>query len=77
MSITSNNEYSQGLCVHLHACKSFDQFIIFKFGQNLKRSKISKTGEGTSTKIGLHAFHMDLYLHEFFEPIQFFDPHGL
>ena len=31
------------------------------------------------TKIGLHAFHIDLYMHEFFEliPILFFDPHGL
>ena len=26
------------------------------------------------TKIDLHAFHINLYLHEFFEPILFFDP---
>ena len=26
------------------------------------------------TKIGLPAFHINLYLHEFFEPILFFDP---
>ena len=26
------------------------------------------------TKIGFHAFHVNLYLHEFFEPILFFDP---
>ena len=32
-------------------------------------SNISKTGEGTSTKIGLHAFDIKLYLHDFFEPI--------
>ena len=32
---------------------------------------------GPWTKIGLHAFHVNLYLHEFFEPILFFDPHGL
>ena len=25
------------------------------------------------TKIGLHAFHVTLYLHEFFEPILFFE----
>ena len=43
----------------------------------LKANKISKTGEATPTKIGLHAFHMNLYLHEFFEPNLFFDPHGL
>ena len=30
-----------------------------------KRSQISKTGEATRTKIGLHAFHNNLYLHEF------------
>ena len=29
------------------------------------------------TKTGLHAFHVNLYLHEFFEPILFSDPHGL
>ena len=33
--------------------------------------------EATPIKIGLHAFHVDLYLHECFEPILFFDPHGL
>ena len=27
------------------------------------------------TKFGLHAFHVNLYLHEFFEPVLFFDPH--
>ena len=32
-------------------------------------SNISKTKEGTPTKIGVHAFDMSLYLHEFFEPI--------
>ena len=50
------------------------------FGENwpnLKRSKISETEEATPTKIGLHAFHINLYLHGFFELILFFDPHGL
>ena len=32
-------------------------------------SNISETEEVTSTKISVHAFHMSLYLHEFFEPI--------
>ena len=32
-------------------------------------SNISETGEVTLTKIGVHACHMCLYLHEFFEPI--------
>ena len=32
-------------------------------------SNISETGEDTPTKIGVHACHMCLYLHEFFEPI--------
>ena len=30
---------------------------------------ISKTGEGTPTKIGVHAFNINPYLHKFFEPI--------
>ena len=32
-------------------------------------SSISETGEGTSIKIGVHAFDINPYLHEFFEPI--------
>ena len=32
-------------------------------------SNISKTGEVTPTKIGVHAFDINPYLHEFFEPI--------
>ena len=32
-------------------------------------SNISETEEVTLTKIGVHACHMSLYLHEFFEPI--------
>ena len=32
-------------------------------------SNISKIGEVTPTKIGVHAFDIDPYLHEFFEPI--------
>ena len=30
---------------------------------------ISETGETTPTKIGVHACYINLYLHEFFEPI--------
>ena len=30
---------------------------------------ISETGETTPTKIGVHAFDTNPYLHEFFEPI--------
>ena len=29
-----------------------------------------------ATKIGLHAFQKYIYLHEYFEPILFFNPHG-
>ena len=32
-------------------------------------SNIFETGEATTTKIGVHAFHINPYLHEFFEPI--------
>ena len=43
----------------------------------MKKAKNSEIREASPTKIGLHAFHVNLYLHEFFEPILFFDPHGL
>ena len=32
-------------------------------------SNISETGEATPTKIGVHAFDINPYLHEFFELI--------
>ena len=32
-------------------------------------NSISETGEGTPTKIGVHAFDSNPYLHEFFELI--------
>ena len=43
-------------------------------GQNgnlvvFKSSNISKTGEVTPTKIGVHACYIKTYLHDFFEPI--------
>ena len=34
-------------------------------------SSISETGEVLPIKIGVHAFDINLYLHEFFEPILF------
>ena len=40
-------------------------------------NKISETGEAMPIKIDLHAFHVNLYMHEFIEAILFFDPHGL
>ena len=36
-------------------------------------SNISESGETTPTKIGAHAFDINPYLHEFFEPVLFFD----
>ena len=35
----------------------------------LKANIISKTGEATPTKIGVHAFDINPYLHKLFEPI--------
>ena len=32
-------------------------------------SNISETGEGTPTQIGVHACYINVYMHEFFEPI--------
>ena len=54
-------------------CNPWSEGKIWPF---LKKSKISKTREAIPTKIGLHTFHINLYLHELFEPILFFDPHG-
>ena len=34
-----------------------------------ENSSISETKIATPTKIGVHACHMNIYLHEFFEPI--------
>ena len=48
-----------------------------RFWRPVKRGKISETEDATPIKIGLHAFHNHFYLHEYFEPILFFDPHGL
>ena len=36
-----------------------------------KSSNISETGETTPTKIGVHTFDINPYLHKFFEPILF------
>ena len=47
-----------------------------EFWSNLKSSNISKTGEAMPTKIGLHIFHVNLDMHEFFQLILFFDIHG-
>ena len=49
----------------------------FWFWRQKERVKISAIREATPTKIGLHAFQINLYLHEFFEPILFFETHGL
>ena len=32
-------------------------------------SGISKTGRDTPIKIGVHAFYVNVYMHEFFQPI--------
>ena len=36
-----------------------------------KSSNISETEKGTPTKIGVHAFDINPYLHELFQPILF------
>ena len=38
---------------------------------NFESSNISETVEATSTKIGVHTFDINPYLHEFFKPILF------
>ena len=62
----------------------FSQFYLIQFfslpwaivsGQGnlavFERSNISEIGEVMPTKIGVHAFDIDPYLHEFLEPILF------
>ena len=39
-----------------------------------KGPKSPKPEKPRPAKFGFHAFHIDLYLHEFFELILFFDP---
>ena len=50
--------------------------ILAVFECKQKRA-ITLKSEVTPTKIVFHAFQVDLHLYEFFEPILFFDPHGL
>ena len=40
----------------------------------LKARKITKTEEAMPIKIGLHAFHINLYLHEIFSQFYFLTP---
>ena len=35
----------------------------------LEGSNISKSGETTPTKIGVHVCYINTYLHDFFEPV--------
>ena len=35
-------------------------------------SSISETGEAPPTKIGVHVYDINLYLHEFFEPFSIY-----
>ena len=44
---------------------------------NFESTNISETGDTTLTKIGAHAFDINPYLHEHFEPILFFNPFEL
>ena len=67
-------------CIILLSWFHLNQFYHYhgpkrKFGKF--ESNITETGEAMPTKIGLHVFQVNLYLHEFFKPILFFDPHGL
>ena len=42
-----------------------------------EKEQISETREAMPAIIGFHAYHINLYLHEFFGSILLFDPHGL
>ena len=56
------------------AIKFFDDHGLYSMVQRgnlavFESISISETGEVTPTKIGVHAFDINPYLHEFFEPI--------
>ena len=69
--------------ISMHTCINFlNQFRLIKFfddhGLSMVRkgklavfegSSISEIGEAPPTKIGVHAFDINAYLYEFFEPI--------
>ena len=44
------------------------------WGQVIKDQNLRNRRSHTPTKFGFYAFHINLYLHEFFELILFFDP---
>ena len=59
------HEFSERILFIVHGGKG----IFGRFEGKQKTSKISKTKKATPTKIGVHAFHTNPYLHEFFELI--------
>ena len=79
---THQTLYTLNVNLYLHEFLSWFYFLIpmfmvqnGNFGQILKSSQIFEARKAMPTKIDLHAFHINLYLFEFFEPILFFDPH--
>ena len=63
--------YLHGLYIVHNPKGKFDHFW-----RQPQKNKIFATKETMPTKIALHAFDSNLYLHEYFEPTLIFDPHG-
>ena len=71
---TSLNSASVDFCYFLtpwttHIMVHVPKDQLGRFWRQTKSSKISETEEAMDTKFGVHACHITLYLHEFFEPI--------
>ena len=73
-------------CMNFYLILFFDLYGLYNPWSERKiwpKMDVSKTGKTTPTIIGVHALHINAYLHEFFEPIliNFFDTwtivHGL
>ena len=75
------NTLSNSTCINFESWfyfltpKNYSPWSKRKIWPNSKRNKISETRKATPTKIGFHAFHINLYLPEIFDLILFFDPH--
>ena len=61
-------------CLTLWTNGPWSKRKIWQFWMKMKRSKMSKSEEAMLTKLDAHEYLLNLYLHEFFEPILFFDP---
>ena len=58
---------SRKLLLHISILMVWSKREILPFWRQTKRSKIFKTEKATPIKLGVHAFHINLYLHKYFD----------